>query len=158
MPTEPVVEGYEQLLGLPRGELMSVLEAACFERHGDAWTKRRSYLADEIGWGRRPSPPSLRRSGIGVAGSGVNGSCSAQALAIVLLASAGLGGWWGLIEMQKPLSHRSSRRPQRYCTSSRPKPLRLLQGRHPRLCDRDAEHQTANSAGASAAPTVALPS
>jgi transcriptional regulator with XRE-family HTH domain len=44
MPPEVVVEGYEKLLGLPEGKLMKVLEAACVERHGDAWAKRRSHL------------------------------------------------------------------------------------------------------------------
>lgn len=44
MPTEQVVEGYEQILGLTSGTLMSILEAACLERHGDAWTKRRAHI------------------------------------------------------------------------------------------------------------------
>lgn len=55
MPTEAVVEGYERLLGLPSGKLAKVLEAACIERHGDAWTKRRSFLP-HVPSAREPAP------------------------------------------------------------------------------------------------------
>ena len=48
MPTETVVEGYERLLGLTSGSLMTVLEEACTQRHGDAWTKRRVHLPTQF--------------------------------------------------------------------------------------------------------------
>jgi hypothetical protein len=44
MPSETVVEGYEQVLALPRGTLRAILETANVERHGDAWPKRRPHL------------------------------------------------------------------------------------------------------------------
>ncbi len=48
MPTETVVEGYERVLGLTSGSLTTVLEEACIERHGDAWTKRRVHLPTQF--------------------------------------------------------------------------------------------------------------
>ncbi len=44
MAPETVIEGYERHLGLAPGTLMKVLEAANIERHGDAWSRRRSHL------------------------------------------------------------------------------------------------------------------
>jgi transcriptional regulator with XRE-family HTH domain len=48
MPSEYVVEGYERVLGLAAGELGDVLEQACIDRHGDAWTKRRPHLPLQV--------------------------------------------------------------------------------------------------------------
>jgi transcriptional regulator with XRE-family HTH domain len=48
MPTEEAVQGYEQVLRLERGVLMTVLEGARVERHGDAWAKRRVHLPAEF--------------------------------------------------------------------------------------------------------------
>ncbi|MEO3810735.1 helix-turn-helix domain-containing protein [Sphaerisporangium sp. B11E5] len=48
MATDEVVKGYEQVLGLEPGTLVSVLEEARLERHGDVFAKRRVH----------PSPPS----------------------------------------------------------------------------------------------------
>jgi len=45
MPSEIVVEGYERVLGLPRGTLLALLESANIERHGDPWMKRRTYAS-----------------------------------------------------------------------------------------------------------------
>ncbi|MDT3438274.1 helix-turn-helix domain-containing protein [Pseudofrankia sp. BMG5.37] len=44
MPTDEVVEAYERVLKLPSGSLVSVLEEARIERHGDAWPKRRVHV------------------------------------------------------------------------------------------------------------------
>lgn len=44
MPSETVVEGYEQVLALPPGTLTRILEAANITQHGDAWPKRRTHL------------------------------------------------------------------------------------------------------------------
>ncbi len=44
MPSETVTEGYERVLHLPPGTLMSMLEEANIERHGDAWAKRRIHV------------------------------------------------------------------------------------------------------------------
>ncbi len=44
MPSELVVEGYERLLDLNAGTLVTLLEAANLERHGDAWARRRIHL------------------------------------------------------------------------------------------------------------------
>jgi transcriptional regulator with XRE-family HTH domain len=44
MPSETVVEGYERCLQLRPGELMTLLEEANIERHGDAWAKRRLHF------------------------------------------------------------------------------------------------------------------
>jgi transcriptional regulator with XRE-family HTH domain len=52
MPSETVVGGYERVLGLPSGALYTILETANIERHGDAWSKRRSYLRSA------PQPPA----------------------------------------------------------------------------------------------------
>jgi transcriptional regulator with XRE-family HTH domain len=48
MPTDAVVAGYEQALGVEPGSLMAVLEAARIERHGDAWPKRRMHVPAEF--------------------------------------------------------------------------------------------------------------
>lgn len=48
MPTDEAVAGYERLLGLAPGALVSVLEDARIERHGDAWAKRRVHLPVEF--------------------------------------------------------------------------------------------------------------
>lgn len=48
MPTDEAVTGYERLLGLAPGALISVLEDARIERHGDAWAKRRVHLPVEF--------------------------------------------------------------------------------------------------------------
>lgn len=44
MPTDEVVAGYEKLLRLEPGSLTSVLEAARVEKHGDPFSKRRTYV------------------------------------------------------------------------------------------------------------------
>lgn len=61
MPSELVVEGYERLLELKAGSLVTRLEAANLARHGDAWTRRRVHLpvqfpdpAGESPWPRQP--------------------------------------------------------------------------------------------------------
>jgi transcriptional regulator with XRE-family HTH domain len=56
MPTEKVIAGYEQVLGLRSGELTDVLEAARVERHGDAWAKRRVHLPTEFIRGEATEP------------------------------------------------------------------------------------------------------
>lgn len=48
MPTDDVVRGYEQLLGLESGSLARILEDARIERHGDAWAKRRARLPTDF--------------------------------------------------------------------------------------------------------------
>jgi transcriptional regulator with XRE-family HTH domain len=48
MPTDEVVAGYEQVLGLSSGTLAEALEAARIERHGDAGAKRRTRIPAEF--------------------------------------------------------------------------------------------------------------
>src|SRR5262249_18326338 len=48
MPTEEAVQNYERGLGLGPDTLLSILESARIERHGDAWPKRRLRLPPEF--------------------------------------------------------------------------------------------------------------
>ena len=48
MPTDEAVTGYERVLGLGPGSLITVLEEARIERHGDAWAKRRVHIRPEF--------------------------------------------------------------------------------------------------------------
>lgn len=90
MPTEKVIEGYEQALGLQSGELASVLEAARVERHGDAWAKRRVHVPTEFVHGEAalPAPEQVRRFGwlrsTSVVGAGTVGLALLVALIIGL--------------------------------------------------------------------------
>jgi transcriptional regulator with XRE-family HTH domain len=54
MPSETVVEGYEQVLALSPGTLTTILETANIAQHGDAWPKRRTHV------------PSIARSSAGI--------------------------------------------------------------------------------------------
>jgi hypothetical protein len=44
MPSETVVEGYEQVLALTPGTLTTILATANIAQHGDAWPKRRTHM------------------------------------------------------------------------------------------------------------------
>jgi transcriptional regulator with XRE-family HTH domain len=44
MPSETVVQGYEQVLALQAGSLLKILETANIAQHGDAWPKRRAHV------------------------------------------------------------------------------------------------------------------
>src|SRR6266566_424591 len=48
MPTDEVVQGYEKVLSLEPGALVSLLEEARVERHGDTWAKRRIHVPTEF--------------------------------------------------------------------------------------------------------------
>jgi transcriptional regulator with XRE-family HTH domain len=63
MPTEKVIEGYEQVLGLQSGELTTVLEAARIERHGDAWAKRRVHVPTDFIQGEAATSPGTEQLG-----------------------------------------------------------------------------------------------
>lgn len=63
MPSEQVVEGYERLLCLQAGSLVTVLEAANLERHGDPWARRRVHLP--VRFPDQTTPPATNWPPIG---------------------------------------------------------------------------------------------
>jgi transcriptional regulator with XRE-family HTH domain len=64
MPTDEAVQGYERVLGLEPAALVSVLESARIERHGDAWAKRRVHLpAEFVDAESEASPPDFEPIG-----------------------------------------------------------------------------------------------
>jgi hypothetical protein len=66
MPTEEVVNGYEKILRLESGTLLTVLENARIERHGDAWSKRRVHIPAEFALGESEVAPERRPRRIAV--------------------------------------------------------------------------------------------